>query len=63
MPTIALRCLVLGQHRVRQKSVARERILWMSKVFNSLSVSENRGGHLRNPLPVDGQQPRISFLV
>lgn len=29
--------------------MARERIQWMSKVFNSLTVRENKGGHLRNP--------------
>ena len=59
VPTIALR--FLGQYGVGRGTV--ESILWMSTAVNSLSVRENRCGHLRNPLPVDGRQLRTSFLV
>lgn len=53
LPEIALRCLVLDQYGVRKRTV--DSIPWVSKAVNSLSMSENRGGHLRSPLPVDGQ--------
>ena len=45
----------LGAWSIWSESEDGEMIQWMSKAVNSLSVRENRGGHLCNPLLVEGQ--------